>query len=333
MPISRRHLFAATAALPLVNIGRARASDLNYKVALNLPATHPMGVRAAEACARIAEATGGQVAMQTYPGSQLGSDTDTLAKLRSGEVEFFLLSGSVLSSVVPLASISNLGFVFKTYQQVWSAMDGKFGAYIRDDISKHGMFAIGRIWNNGFRQLTSSTKPIVSPDDLRGFKLRIPVSPLWISMFTKFGALPASLNLNKAYTALQEHVVEGQENPLALIQATKFYEVQAYCSLSYHIWDGYWVLVNEAVWRGLPSQTRDIIEHEFDRSGQDERDDLARADPGLRGDLALTGMKLNVVDTTPFQVVLEKAGFYEEWRKTYGDAPWHLLEEHVGLLS
>ncbi len=333
MTISRRRLFAATAALPLVNVGRARASDVNYKVALNLPAIHPMGVRATEACARIAEATGGRVAMQTYPGSQLGSDTDTLAKLRSGEVEFFLLSGSVLSSVAPLASISNLGFIFKTYKQVWSAMDGKFGTYIRGDISKYGMFAIGRIWNNGFRQLTSSTKPISSPDDLRGFKLRTPVSPLWVSMFTKFGTLPASLNLNQAYAALQGHVVDGQENPLALIQATKFYEVQAYCSLSNHIWDGYWVLVNEAVWRGLPSQTRDVIEGEFDKSGQDERDDLAKLDPNLRGDLAMTGMKFNAVDTAPFQQVLQRGGFYAEWRAKYGDAAWSVLEEYAGALS
>ncbi len=332
MPITRRRLFAATAVLPLVNIGRARASALNFKVGFNLPATHPMGIRAAEACARIAEATGGQVAIQTYPSSQLGSDTDTLAKLRSGEVEFFMC-GSALSSVVPPAGIINIGFAFKTYKQIWSAMDGKFGAHVRDDISKFGMVAIGRIWNNGFRQFTSSTKPILSPDDLHGLKLRIPAVPLWTSMFTKLGTVPATINLNKAYAALQEHMVDGQENPLALIQATKFYEVQAYCSLSNHAWDGYWVLVNEAVWRGLPSQTRAIIEREFDKSGQDERDDLAHADPGLRGDLALTGMKFNAVDTTPFQAALQKAGFYEESRKAYGDAPWRLLEEYVGALS
>ena len=215
MTFARRSLIAGFAALPLVNIGRARAAEFNYKVASNLPAVHPMNVRGAEACMRVATATGGRVAMQMYPASQLGPDTATLAKLRTGEVEFFLLSGSILSSVVPLASISCLGFAFKTYNQVWAAMDGTFGAHVRQDISNHGILAIGRIWNNGFRQITTSTKPILSPDDLHELKLRVPVSPLWTSMFSALGAVPTSLNLSEAYSALQARVVDGQENPLA----------------------------------------------------------------------------------------------------------------------
>ena len=332
MPIDRRSLIVG-AVLPLVSIGRARAAEFSFKVALNLPAIHPMNVRAAEACARVLEATGGQVEMRTYPASQLGSDTDTLAKLRTGEVECFLLSGSILSSVAPLASINSLGFAFKGQRQVWAAMDGKFGAYLKSDISRYGILALGRIWNSGFRQITTSTKPITSPEDLRGFKLRIPVAPLWTSMFGALGAVPASINLNQAYAALQARTVEGQENPLSLIQATKFYEVQAYCSLTYHMWDGYWMLANQDAFKRLPGKFQDIVEHEFDRSAQDERDDLARADPNLRGDLAMAGMKINAVDNAPFQAALQKAGFYAEWREKFGAAPWRILEEYTGELS
>ncbi len=332
MPTARRSLLAA-AMLPLVNIGRARAAEFTYRFANNLPPVHPLNVRGLEACARIREATGGRVEIGMFPSSQLGSDTDTLVKLRSGEVEFFTLSGLILSPVVPVASINGIGFAFKNYGQVWGAMDGSLGAHVRSEIGKQGLVAVGRIWNNGFRQTTTGTKPITSPQDLQGFKLRVPVSPLWTSMFTALGASPASINFNEVYSALKTHVADGQENPLALIKAAKLYEVQGYCSLTNHMWDGFWLLANEGVWRGLPGSLRDTIEREFDRSAQDERNDLTAMDPHLRGDLALTGLKLNPVDAAPFQQVLQRSGFYQEWRTKYGEAAWRLLEEHAGALA
>ena len=109
--------------------------------------------------------------------------------------------------------------------------------------------------------------------------------------------------------------------------------MQGFCSLSYHMWDGYWLLANQEVFKGLPSGFRDIIEHEFDLAAQDERNDLARADPHLRGDLAETGMKFNPVDTGPFRDALRKAGFYTDWRLKFGDVPWGLLEDYVGPLA
>ena len=333
MPLRRRTLIAGAAGLPLVNIGGARAAESSLKVAMNLPAGHPMNVRASEACARVAAATGGRVEMQTYPGSQLGADTAALAKLRTGELEFFLLSGSILSSVIPVASINNMGFVFKGYRQVWAAMDGRLGAYLSREIAKFGILTVGRSWNNGFRQITNSLRPITSAEDLRGLKLRVPVSPLWLSMFGALGATPASMNLSEAYAAMQAHAVDGQENPLALIQATKFYEVQQYCSLTYHMWDGYWLLANEGVFRGLDARTQEVITREFDRAAQDERDDLAKLDPHLRGDLAATGMRLNSVETASFQQALQQAGFYAEWRGKYGEAAWNALEEYSGPLA
>ncbi len=95
-----------------------------------------------------------------------------------------------------------------------------------------------KIWDNGYRQTTSSTRPIATPDDFKSFRIRVPVSPLWTSMFKAFDAAPASINLNETYSALQTKIVEGQENPLAVISTTKFYEVQKYCSLTNHMWDG-----------------------------------------------------------------------------------------------
>ena len=128
------------AALPLVAIRTrpADAAEFSYKYANNLPAAHPLNLRATEAMARIREATGGRVDIQVFPNNQLGSDTDTLSQLRSGAVEFFTLSGLILSTLVPPASINGVGFAFVDYDQVWKAMDGKLGAYVRGEIGKRG---------------------------------------------------------------------------------------------------------------------------------------------------------------------------------------------------
>lgn len=333
MLLSRRGLLATTATLPLVAIGRARAAEFVYKLATGIPGVHPLNVRGQEACNRVREATGGQVEIQMFINNQLGNDSETLKKLQSGEVELFTLSGSLLSVVVPSASISGVGFAFKDYNQVWGAMDGGLGAYMRQDIAKYGIYAMRRIWNAGFRETTTSTKPIRTPDDYRGMKLRIPFSPLWTSMFKAFNTDAVKLTFNEVYAALQARTADGQENPLALIHTTKLYEVQTYCSLTNHMWDGYWMLANAQAWSRLPPRLRDIVEGEFDRSCQDERDDLVRLSPNLRGDLVDLGMEINPVDTASFQRVLQQSGFYAEWKGKFGDTAWRLLEASAGDLS
>jgi len=255
--MTRRRLLAGVsltlwgpAASPLT--ARAQQAQWIYKYANNLPETHPMNLRAREMAAAIKQETNGRFDLQIFPNSQLGSDTDTLSQIRSGGVEFFTLSGLILSTLVPAASINGMGFAFPDYDTVWKAMDGDLGAYIRAQIAKANLIAMDKIWDNGFRQTTTSTKPIRTPDDFRGMKLRVPVSPLWTSMFKALDASPASINFNEVYSALQTKIVDGQENPLAIISTAKLYEVQKYCSLTNHMWDGFWFLANRRAWEALP---------------------------------------------------------------------------------
>ena len=276
--ISRRSLATLTAALPLVAIRTrpAGAAEFSYKFANNLPATHPLNIRAGEAAERILNATDGRVEMRVFPNNQLGSDTDTLSQLRSGAVEFFTLSGLILSTLVPAASINGVGFAFKDYDQVWPTMDGKLGAFVRAEIAKRGLVAMERIWDNGFRQTTTSTKPVATPADLRGMKLRVPVSPLWTSMFAALGAAPASINFSEVYSALQTRVVDGQENPLAIIDTAKLYEVQRFCSLTNHMWDGFWFLANRRAFERLPGDAQEVVSREVNRAALEERAAWAR---------------------------------------------------------
>jgi tripartite ATP-independent transporter DctP family solute receptor len=211
-------------------------------------------------------------------------------------------------------------------------MDGELGAYIRGQISKAGIVAMEKIWDNGFRQITSSTKPIQTPEDLKGFKIRVPVSPLWTSMFKAFGAAPASINISEAYSALQTKIVEGQENPLAVIATKNFQEVQKYCSLTNHMWDGYWFLANKRAYEALPDDIRAIVTKNINDAGLAQRADVFKLNNSLQSDLTAKGLLFNKPDPAPFRETLQKAGFYTEWRGKYGEEAFAILEKAVGKL-
>lgn len=204
---------------------------------------------------------------------------------------------------------------------------------MRGEIAKRGLVAMDRMWDNGYRQITSSTRAIRTPDDLKGFKIRVPVSPLWTSMFEAFGAAPASINFSEVYSALQTKIVEGQENPLSLIVIAKLYEVQKYVSLTDHMWDGFWMLANRRSHDSLPPELGEIVARELNRSALDERADIAKLNAQVAADLKTKGLELASVDKGAFRDALRQAGFYAGWKKKFGDQAWGLLESHVGTLT
>jgi len=327
-------LAAGAAAVTTFSIGRAHAAEFTYKYANNLPVSHPMNKRAQEAAEKIKEETKGRFELQIFPSSQLGSDTDTFGQIRNGSVDFFTLSGLIISTLVPTAAISGIGFAFDGYDSVWKAMDGKLGEFIRGEIAKsRQIFAFEKIWDNGFRQTTTSTKPIVTPADFEGLKLRVPPAPLWNSMFKAFGAAPTTINFNETYSALQAKIVDGQENPLAIIDTAKLYEVQQFCSTTNHMWDGFWFLANRKNWEALPKDIQEIVARNINAAGMAERADVAAMTKTLREQLTAKGMKFNDVDATKFRDKLRAAGFYAEWKGKFGDAAWSALEDAVGKLS
>ena len=334
MTLSRRTLLAG-AALPMFAVGtrQAQAAEFSLKLANNSPLTHPQTVRQMEAAERIKAASGGRLEVQVFPNNQLGSDTDMLSQLRSGAIDLFTLSGLILATLVPAASINGIGFAFKDYDTVWKAMDGKLGALVRAEIDKRGLIAMEKMWDNGFRQITSSTHPIKTPADLKGFKIRVPVSPLWTSMFQALGASPISINFSEVYSALQTKIAEGQENPLSLIQIAKLYEVQKYVSMTSHMWDGFWMLGNKRSITGLPADLQAILTSELNRSALDERADIAKLNSSVADDLKAKGLIFEEVDKPAFRDALKQAGFYAEWKKKYGDEAWAVLESEVGTLS
>ncbi|RDW13385.1 ABC transporter substrate-binding protein [Paracoccus thiocyanatus] len=334
---SRRQFLATTGgvmlAAPFIMSGRANAAEFNYKFAHNFPLGHPLANRVQEGADRIAEQSDGRINIAVFPSNQLGSDTDTLNQLRSGAVEFFTLSGIILSTLVPVAAINGVGFAFADHSKVWEAMDGAVGASVRAAIAEARLHAFPHMFDNGFRQITTSTKAIETPDDLKGLKIRVPVSPLWTSMFQALGTAPASINWNETYTALQTGVVDAQENPLSTVDVGKLYEVQNYCSLTNHMWDGFWLLSNARSWNALPEDLQQIVERNFSQSAMDERADLAVLNSNLRTGLEEHGLAFNEPDPAPIREVLRSAGFYKEWQAKFGDEAWGALEGVTGQLT
>ncbi|MDB5774261.1 MAG: Tripartite ATP-independent transporter solute receptor, DctP family [Herbaspirillum sp.] len=336
--ISRRGFLRSTAAavaLPAITIfpSIARAADFSYKCGHDLPDTHPVHVRMQEAAVRIKEETAGRFDLQIFGNNQLGGDTDMLAQVRSGGLEMTLMPDVILGTLTPVASISGVGFAFSSDEEACKAMDGELGAHVRKNINKAGLLVMDKIWENGFRQITSSVKPIKLPEDLRSFKIRVPVAPLWMSMFKAFNSGPTALNFNELYSALQTKIVEGQENPLSTIYAGKLYEVQKYCSITNHLWNGYWMLMNPRTWNALPKDIQEIVAKNLNRSALELRSDVAKLNVTLEKTLTEKGMLFNRTDPKPFRHALNKAGFYAEWRKKFGDESWAILTRTANGLA
>ena len=333
--MTRRQILTGALALPLFSIAHrpARAAEFELKYATGQDPAHPVNVRAKQAHDRIREATSGRVDIKIFPANQLGSDTDLLSQVRNGSVDFLNLSSLILATFVPISGISSVGFAFKSYDDVWKAMDGDLGKLIRAEIAKTSIFTVSKIWDNGFRHITSSNREIKSAADLRGFKIRVPPAPPLTSLFKALEAAPSPINFNEVYTALQTKVVEGQENPLAIISTARLYEVQKSCSLTGHVWDGYWVLGNKRSFQRLPVDVQQIIQRELDKSASDQRADLARLNSTLTTDLKAKGVNIIDVRQDDFRNKLRSAAFYTEWKAKYGATAWDLLEKVSGKLG
>jgi tripartite ATP-independent transporter DctP family solute receptor len=333
--ISRRQLIqgAGAAVLPLIGIRSAHAAEFTFKYGNNLPVAHPMNVRANEMAAALAADSKGRVEFQVYPNNQLGNDTDMLSQTRSGALDFQTLSPLILGTLVPAAQISGVGFAFKDYSQVWAAMDGDLGAHVRKQIAaSSSLFAFEKIWDNGYRQVTTSTKAINTPDDLKGLKIRIPPSPFWVSMFKAFESSPLTINFAEVYSALQTKVADAQENPLAIIATAKLNEVQKFCSVTNHMWDGFWFLGNKKSFERLPQDLKDLLTKHINAAGLKQREDVKKLNDGLMGELKSKGMAFNTTDAEVFRAKLRAAGFYAEWHKKFGDEAWAVLEKYTGKL-
>jgi tripartite ATP-independent transporter DctP family solute receptor len=334
--ISRGRFVAATgAALASIAVIKspARAAQWSYKYASNVSVDHPLNVRMRECWNAVSKETNGRLDVQIFPNNQLGGDTQALQQLRSGALQFFTLDGGILQSVVPVAAIQGVGFAFKDSGEAFRALDGPLGDHVRDAIRGAGLYVHPKMWENGMRQITSGVRPIRNAGDLSGFKIRTPPGELWVDLFRSLGAAPAPLNFNEVYTALQTKVFDGQENPYAIIDTARLYEVQKYLSVTNHMWSAYHFLGNQEAWNALPRDVQGTVERNLTKYALLQRRDTLLRNESLSEKLARRGMTINRADTSGFRTKLSSSGFYTKWAGKFGPQAWALLEKTSGKLA
>jgi tripartite ATP-independent transporter DctP family solute receptor len=312
---------------------RSRA-DYLFSQYHNQTADSPLHRRLVEMWAAIRNDSGGRVDARIFPENNKhpGSDPAVLQMLVSGDIQFFTLMGGILGNVVPAANVQQVPFAFRSAAQAHGAMDGALGAYLRQEMAAKGIagFPVGA-FDNGMRQMAGRTRPIRTPMDLVGLRMRVPDGRMFEDMFRALGAEPVTVNSSGIYEALKNGTVDAQENPLAYMQLFRHYEVMKYVSMTNHMWSGFNLIANLAAWRRLPDDLQALIARHAARAARLQREDQETANRTARLALAERGLAFNEVETAPFRARL--AGVYATWKQTLGTRCWSLLEAEVGRLG
>src|SRR6266568_3389844 len=299
---SRRRFVIGSAAAAMLASTNTRAADIRYRLGLSQPEDSPNYIRLKAMADNIRAETGGRMQIDLYPAGKLGSDNVMLAMLQKNEMEMYM-GGNVFGPLVPVTEMPGLPFTFKSSEDVFTALDGDLGEYIRADLMAKGLYAFRRGFDNGFHHLTTSTKPIRTVDDLVGMKIRTPVQKMTVDFF----------------------------DPLGLILLLKLYEVQTYLSLTNHWWSGFTLVANGQAWKALPSDIQAIVNKHAEAAALGQRKDIAKLNADALGVLRSKGMIVNEADTSGFRKAL--AAFYARWKEIYGAKAWSLLEARVGKLA
>ncbi len=333
--LGRRSLLAgATLATPSLLAPRARAAERSFRQFHNQAENSPVHRRLVEMWEAVRAETGGRVECAVFAENAgiAGSDPAALRMLVSGELDFFTLMGGILGQAVPVAEVQQIPFAFGTEAAAHAAADGPLGAYVRAEMRAKGIhgFPIG-VFDNGMRQTSCAIRPIVTPADFEGIRIRLPAGQMFTDTFRALGAQPVTINVNQIYDQLKAGRADAQENPLAVTEVFRLYEVQRYMAMTNHMWSGFNLMANLATWQGLPPDVQDVIERNAAKYVRLQRQDQVTFNGGLRQTLAARGMVFNDVDQTVFRTRMAKV--YADWKERLGSKCWALLETHVGPLG
>lgn len=262
------------------------------------------------------------------------ADPDVLKQLQSGGLEFFVLNGNILSQAHPSADIQGIPFAFTSSEQVTSLTDGKLGDLMRNGLSGAGVYLIPfGCMENGFKHITSVSKPIRTAADLEGFRMRTPGGKLFVEFYKALGAVPWIVGFNRLYQALAESQVDGQENPLVIAEENRLYEVCKYLSMTSHQWAGYNMIANNEFWQRLPAEIQEVVIRNTRAYVAQQRAFVRAANANLEQTLRQHGMLVNTVDKESFRERLSDTDFYRNWRQSIGEEAWALMETKVGKVG
>ncbi|MBP2310269.1 DctP family TRAP transporter solute-binding subunit [Azospirillum melinis] len=240
----------------------------------------------------VSKRSGGKLKVKGFADASLGSDMQMQNTLIGGAQEMMVGSTATLVGVVKDFGVYDLPFLFNDEKEVDSVLDGPFGEKLMKSLSDKGL--VGLVyWENGFRNLTNSKRPITKVEDMGGIKLRVMQNPVYIDMFNRFGVNAVPLAFSELFAALETGTVDGQENPVAIIQSSKFYEVQKYLTLTRHVYTPFIVLASKRWWDGLSADEKKILQEAAVASREFERKDSREASAQSVAYLKEKGMQIN----------------------------------------
>ena len=307
--------------------GERRRADYTFTQFHNQTATSSLHRRLVEMWAAVRTETRGRVETQVFAQNNrlAGSDPAALNMLVAGEIQFFTLMGGILGTVVPAAEIQQVPFAFRSAAHAHKAMDGALGGFLREEMAAKGIFGFpAGAFDNGMRHIAGTKRPIERPDDLIGIRMRVPAGQMVADTFRALGAEPITINSDGIYDALKTGRVDAQENPLALVDLFKIYEVVKYVSMTNHMWSGFNLLAHMPTWKRLPGDVTAVIERNVTKYVRLQRLDQERMNARLRTGLAGRGLMFNDVAPGPFRDKL--SGVYGTWKERLGTRGWSLLE-------
>jgi TRAP-type transport system periplasmic protein len=332
---TRRSVLAGAAAIgPAIIVRPTRAADYKFAQYHNQAASGTLHKNLNAMWQATAAETNGRVEATVYAENNklAGGDPDALKMLIAGEIQFFTLMGGIIGTVVPVAESQQLPFAFKSSAEAHKAIDGPLGQYIGEEMAAKGMhlFPVAG-FENGMRQVATIPRAIATPADFDGMKIRVPPGQMMIDTFSAFGATTVTTSANKIYDALQTGKVDAQENPLAILEGFKLYELVKYVSLTNHMWSGFNAMANLATWKSLPDDIKATIERNLTKYIRAQRADQKALNTALRQDFVKRGLVFNDVDQAAFRARLPAV--YATWKERLGSKCWTLVEAEVGKLG
>lgn len=241
-----------------------------FKVAFVQAKDHPHGLGAQKFAELVKQKSDGKMKVMVFASGTLGGDAQVISSIQGGTVDMAMVTPGLLTGINKGFGVFGLPFTFNNFEEVDAVLDGPLGQGLLDTLPNNGLIGLD-YWDHGFRHVTNSKRPITKLEDLAGLKLRIMQIPSAVESFNRLGANAVPMSFTEIYTALETHTVDGQENPLASIEASKFYEVQRYLSLTGHFYDPLAVIFSKKVWDRLNERERTIVSEAAREAGLYER--------------------------------------------------------------
>jgi TRAP-type transport system periplasmic protein len=247
----------------------------------------------------VKQKSGGRLEVQVAPSAQLGDDAAMLTALRSGTLDISANSQGATATVVPEYAAFGMPFLFSDPEQAFKVLDGPLGKELAEKSAKKNLIVLG-YWDNGIRHVSNSRKPVLSPADMKGLKIRTPPDAVTIDIMGALGAETQQIKFAELYVALEQGVVDGQENPLANIYASKLYEVQKFITLTGHKFEMNPFLMSKRTWDRLSEADRKVVTEAAAQATQLQRKLSREADEKLVAELKAKGVRIDAIDTRPF---------------------------------